>query len=234
MPEIDWKAAKLVVFDVDGTLYDQKKLRRAMVWLLARHLMTHPPQAKLLRTIATYRKCRDELAEEEAENVCELQYQRPAAVLGMEAAQIESQVRPWIEEIPLQVLPRCRYPHVEEVFDRLRRQGRALAVYSDYPVEEKMDALGLRADLCLSSVDSEVDRFKPHPAGLALILERFRVEPREALMIGDRDDRDGEAARRLGVPFLRRGDERKRSPRSFASYRELLDLPDLRSASRNR
>ena len=47
-----------------------------------------------------------------------------------------------------------------------------------------------------------MDRLKPRPEGLSRALERLAVGPAEALMVGDRDDCDGEAARRLGCPYL--------------------------------
>ena len=44
---------------------------------------------------------------------------------------------------------------------------------------------------------------KPDPLGLERVMARAGVEPGETLMVGDRD---GAAARALGVDFLRRAD----------------------------
>ena len=38
--------------------------------------------------------------------------------------------------------------------------------------------------------------------GLNLILEDHALQPSEVLMVGDRDEKDGEAARRAGVDYL--------------------------------
>ena len=44
-------------------------------------------------------------------------------------------------------------------------------------------------------------RLKPAPDGFLLAAERLGVEPRNCLVLGDRPDADGEAARRAGMDF---------------------------------
>ena len=44
-------------------------------------------------------------------------------------------------------------------------------------------------------------RLKPAPEGFLLAEERLGVEPADCLVIGDRDDADGEASRRAGMGF---------------------------------
>jgi HAD superfamily hydrolase (TIGR01549 family) len=46
-------------------------------------------------------------------------------------------------------------------------------------------------------------RLKPAPDGYLLAAERLGVVPAGCLVIGDRDDTDGEAARRAGMAFRR-------------------------------
>jgi beta-phosphoglucomutase-like phosphatase (HAD superfamily) len=48
----------------------------------------------------------------------------------------------------------------------------------------------------------EIARLKPHPLGLLTVAALLGVRPERCLIIGDRDDRDGEAARRGGFRFL--------------------------------
>ena len=49
MLNLDWRRAELVVFDVDGTLYDQSCLRRRMIRQLLLHCLRRPRQAAVLR-----------------------------------------------------------------------------------------------------------------------------------------------------------------------------------------
>ena len=223
MLTVDWDQLDLVVFDVDGTLYDQRRLRRKMMGLLLRHLVVHPGDFELIRTISTFRRCREQLSDEESGNVARLQYERPAKILGVESQQVEDRVRPWFEEKPLSVLRRCRYHQVELVFDLIRRRGLKIAALSDYPAEAKVRAMNLEADFYACGTDPEIDRFKPHPAGLAHVLESLDVDTRRCLLIGDRDDRDGECARRLGVSYLIRTETQPTRPVEFRTYGQLLD-----------
>lgn len=220
---IDWTAVRLVVFDVDGTLYDQAKLRIRMIASLLGNCLRHPSEYKLIRVISTYRHCREQLGEEESADVGRLQYEHPAAVLGLSAETVQRMVDPWIHKRSLPFLPQCRFPDVDRFISWLRQRGTTIAVLSDYPAGDKLEALGIRADIVVSGIDSEVDRLKPHPAGLEQILRVGQVEPTQALMIGDRDDRDGECARRLGVPYLLKVSKAAPDEHTFARYCDLID-----------
>src|SRR3546814_7573830 len=103
---------------------------------------------------------------------------------------------------PLAYLPACRFDGLDRLFDGLRGSGRPIAILSDYPGEAKLRALGLTADLHVSAVDPDVDRLKPHPKGLLRVVERLGLRTDECLFIGDRAERDGECARRAGMPYL--------------------------------
>jgi HAD superfamily hydrolase (TIGR01549 family) len=143
-------------------------------------------------------------------------------VLGIPPPKVEAVVERWIQQRPLRYLLECRLADVEQLFARLRRSGRSIAVLSDYPAREKLAALALDADVLVSAVDPEVDRLKPHPAGLERVLERLGATAHDCLLIGDRDDRDGEVARRVGIRYLLRGSRSNAEPSRFTSYSEIL------------
>jgi phosphoglycolate phosphatase/putative hydrolase of the HAD superfamily len=220
--DLDWRHVRLVVFDVDGTLYDQSKLRQRMMGALLVECLRRPRQLRSLRTIAEFRRQRERLATTEEAGIRELQYRFPADRLGMEVEEVRRIIEDWMLERPLAYLRDCRWPRVGELFEALRSAGVRVAVLSDYPASSKLAALGLQADLEVSAVDPEVDRLKPHPQGLLRTLEVAGVEPAAALMIGDRDDRDGEAARRAGVPYLIKTLRRHASVVQFRDYGDVL------------
>jgi len=219
--EIPWSRVRLVVFDVDGTLYDQRQLHRRICLSLMRHCVARPRDLRLLRTLQVFRRLREELAEEASQDIGRLQYERPAVQLRTSPDVVRAAVEHWMHEHPLFYLRRYRYPGIERVFEILRASGRTTAIFSDYPAEAKMRVLGLRADLYVSAIDADVQRLKPHPLGLRLILERVGATPEESLYIGDRDDRDGECARRLGVHFLLRTRNATGRSSTFHCYDEL-------------
>ena len=219
---LDWGGIRVVVFDVDGTLYDQGPLRRRMVREIFLYCLARPTKISLLRTIHEFRKSREQLADEEADSISRAQFERPASRLGVSPKSVETIVEEWMFERPLRHLRACRYEGVAEVFSRLKETGRAVAAFSDYPAAKKLRALELETDLVVTAMDSEVDRLKPHSAGLLQVMELARAEPTQVLLVGDRDERDGECARRAGSPYLLKTAGATRDSRDFIDYRELL------------
>lgn len=224
MEQIDWSPVRLVVFDLDGTLYDQRCIRRRMLWELALHCLRNPGDLASLRVIAEFRRARERLADEGVGEIGRLQYERPAASLGLRPEAVAEVVGDWLEERPLKHLLRCRFADVDEVFGQMRESGRKIGVFSDYPVEDKLAALNLNSDFAVAAAEPEIDRLKPHPAGLECLMSRAGVTPAQCLMIGDREDRDGACARNAGVRYLIKT-RFSQAPHHFREYRELLPAP---------
>ena len=221
---IPWDDIDLVVFDVDGTLYDQRRLRLAMLGLLladalrARSLST-------LRTLRTFRRVRESLGDAPAEGFMQEQYAKTALRHGMRAEDVERLASEWLERKPLPMLAACRYPHVDALFAALQRSGRQVAVFSDYPASAKLEALGLKADPVVCATDPHIGRLKPDPAGLLAIMRACGASPQRTLMVGDRADRDGAAARRAGAHALIRSARPIPGHLTFRSFDELVFRP---------
>ena len=77
-----------------------------------------------------------------------------------------------------------------------------IGVYSDYPAESKLHALGLNVDLVVASTDPTINRFKPDPTGLIHITKMFNVEPSRCMLIGNREEKDGECAMRANMEYV--------------------------------
>jgi HAD superfamily hydrolase (TIGR01509 family) len=85
-----------------------------------------------------------------------------------------------------------------------KAQGGRAALVSDYPVRGKVDALGARSLFEVIVANGEEhgpQRLKPDPEGYLRAAELLNVEPARCLVIGDRDDADGGAARAAGMSF---------------------------------
>jgi FMN phosphatase YigB (HAD superfamily) len=161
---------KAVIFDVDGTLYRQRPLRRAMaVRLVAGHLL-HPIRG--LRTahiLAAYRQAQEDMrAEAAVGDLTEVQLLAASARTGVDLAEVARCVTRWMDVAPLALLPRCAEHDLVESLDLLRSWGLRLAVLSDYPAHAKLAALGIadHFDHVLCAQDADIGRFKPHPRGL--------------------------------------------------------------------
>lgn len=191
-------AARAVVFDVDGTLYEQSPVRRAMMIRLARTCVTRPVAAfRTMRVLASYRQAQEALRESGFEgDVAAEQLRRAAAASGVNLDDVVALVEQWMETAPLDAVASNPRAGLVEVLDELARRGVALGVVSDYPAERKLAALGIagRFDVVLSAQDSRVQAFKPNPKGLLLALSELGVATEDAVYVGDRAEVDGAAA----------------------------------------
>lgn len=197
----DWKSVRLVAFDVDGTLYRQRPLRLQMAFEL---LMYALRKRDLLtpRVLRNYRRIRDRLGEQEAVDFMRPLLAETASACGTSEDQVRSIVAEWIERRPLRHLARCRYCGLVELFTALRRKGMSIGVLSDYAATAKLRALDLEVDYVVCAEDSGIGMLKPNPKGLVALIGAADATPETTVLIGDRPERDGLAARRIGARAL--------------------------------
>lgn len=213
--DFDWRPIRLVAFDVDGTLYAQAPLRRQMAARLILHSILRGDR-RTLAVLRSYRTHREELGDGEREDFETVLVDEVARRHRMPGDAVRRIVSEWIDERPLPLLARCRYAGVDRLFDAVRASGRAIGVLSDYPAVAKLEAMALRADHVVSA--AEVGFLKPHPAGLQRLMALAGVAPHETVLIGDRQERDGEAARRAGAHCLLRSSRPVPAARCFARF----------------
>jgi phosphoglycolate phosphatase len=229
-PPLDWSTIDLVIFDVDGTLYDQRRLRLGML----RQLIGHAWQTRSLDTLLilrTFRRVREALGEQAGADFMMQQYAQTASRHGTTPAVVRALTDEWMERRPLPLLAACRYAQVAELFAGLRAAGKRVAAFSDYPAVAKLAALGLQADVVVCATDAGIARLKPDPAGLLAILRQTGVAPERALMIGDRFDRDAAAAERAGVRALIRSRQAHARWATFRGYDDAVFQPLLAGLS---
>ncbi len=191
-----------VVFDVDGTLYRQRGLRLRMMLDLLWAASFSAHTRRDLRILKRFRRERETLAAQVSSGFENAQYEVVAEALDVPVGIVREAVRTWISEHPLRYLRGHRTPGIRSWIEALRGEGIATGVYSEYPAEDKLQALGITVDVSVSSTDVEVDAFKPDPKGLLVALRRLGVPPERAVYVGDRDDRDRPCAEAAGTAFL--------------------------------
>lgn len=159
---------------------------------------------RLWRVLAAFRDVREELrALGRAEApLARLQFTHAAERAGVDASEVEHAVEEWIYRRPLKYLPRVMRQGTYEVMTALRGRGLAVGVFSDYPVADKLETMGLRqhVSLELDATDEAINAFKPHPRGLTTACERWELSPEEVLYVGDREDVDAQGASMAGMP----------------------------------
>jgi putative hydrolase of the HAD superfamily len=201
--DITWDTLKLVIFDVDGTLYSQPKLRRKMFMAIIRYYILRPWKYKELLILYHFRKEREKKAGYHGDNLQEEQYVWCQQKSKSPLIRIKKVVDKWIFSFPNKYLKKCMYPGVELFFEDLERRGILTAIYSDYDAEKKLENMYLQADLIVSSTDAHINAFKPLPNGLNYITSKLGIKDKNnCLFLGDRKELDGECAKFAGIPFL--------------------------------
>lgn len=216
---------RLVVFDIDGTLYDQRRLRMRMLSLLAADAARRR-DLTVIRILRTFRARRELLAQLGVRDFESRLFAETARDVGVQEALVRHIVADWIDTRPLPHLANCMTAGTIAFFARLRLAGVAIGILSDYPAQAKLLAMGLEADHLVAANDPGVAVLKPDPRGLAQLLERAGCQANDALMIGDRPECDGAAAAALGMDFLLR-----RSGRPRLGLPQVRDFTDRRLAA---
>jgi HAD superfamily hydrolase (TIGR01509 family) len=197
----DRYAAWLV--DLDGTLYRPTFVKLAM----AAELSLFGWSA--VTTLRTFRHAHEDLrlessSREASTSPFERQLALAAHRLGRDRSVVEAVVREWMFERPLKWVGRAKRRKLLDALAGYHAQGGKTALVSDYPATGKLGALGALElfDLVVSSGEpGGPSRLKPDPEGYLSAASRLGVEPSRCLVIGDRDDADGAAARAAKMGF---------------------------------
>lgn len=188
---------------MDGTLYYQKPFRLKMLLVLLTKLALNPFHWKELRVIFYYRRLREKWDAMDAQaDLEERQYEACAKKCGCKGKEVENIIKRWMQEEPLVHLKAYQDEQAAKLIGQLRSEGVLNAVYSDYPTADKLEALGISVDRQFCSADSQISCMKPNPKGILYILDAMGIQAEDALMIGDRMEKDGEAAKAAGVDWL--------------------------------
>lgn len=197
----DWLRG--VVFDLDGTLYSPSRVRNRVARRVLAENWRHPGElVRIASILRTYRRAQGKLRTgEPSSDLEDALIQWTSSQTGAPAPLVRNVVHRWMEQEPLPVMFGSRRPGIDELLAALKNRGIKRAVLSDYPVVGRLEAMGLSEwfDLAISSRDPDIQRFKPHPLGLQVALERLGVSPETALYVGDRPAVDAVAAMRAGV-----------------------------------
>ncbi|HEY5372382.1 MAG TPA: HAD-IA family hydrolase [Polyangiaceae bacterium] len=193
--------------DLDGTLYTQRWVRLAMAAELALFGWSALPILKRFRR--EQEALREQVLAGEMVAITHAspfhaQLGRTAEALGMALERVEGVVQDWMFQRPskwIRLFPRTGVIAEVRAF---KAKGGRTALVSDYPAERKIDALGLRELFDVIVASGEVhgpQRLKPDPEGFLNAAALLNVAPDRCLVVGDRDDADGAAARAAKMAF---------------------------------
>ena len=193
---MDFNKYDLYVFDVDGTLYYQNKLRLIMGKRLFMYYLLHPLKFKDLIIIKNFRSLR-----ENAKDTNGL-FDITAKKCNVSVSRVNEVIKKWIYENPIDALTASKDDTLLAIIDKLKANGKTVAIWSDYEADDKLKALQLSIDYVYTAEQERVGELKPSPKGLNLIMSDLNVPKDKTIMIGDRMVKDGEAAKKAGCDYL--------------------------------
>ena len=173
-----------------------------MVGELLVFLIRHPLRFRDVIIVREYRRVHETFHSMECSNLEETLVAAVSARLSIGHQQVRRVVSEWLFGRPLKYLRYVCFPEVKETIHHLKKSGVAVAFLSDHYPVGKLEALGFEAEQAYYSTRPDLNCLKPNPNLLSKILSDFGVLPCECVVIGDRDDRDGELARVAGARFI--------------------------------
>ena len=221
---------KGVAFDLDGTLYPDRRLRKMII----------PQILKNLRFVISFGKARTIIRKEQEKWVntncipgdfylyqAEItgkilkKSNEPPEILKDEIDQrIYKTLEPFFKNVKL-------YSGVKETLAALKEKGYKLGLLSDFPPETKLKNLELSGiwDAVLCSEQCGV--LKPHPLPFLKLAEMMSLPPENILYVGNRHSYDVTGANKIGMKtaLIKRGLSfgRKKTPAPdflFSDYRQ--------------
>lgn len=188
---------KAVIFDLDGTLYDKSGLARRLV--LSQMLKGGLGMLKREREVRKLLRGHHFDSEGAFYEAFFAHFARPELA------------RRWYFETYMPDMVRILREHyriapwVEKKIAEIRTSGQKLVVFSDYGcVHEKLKAIGFKLEWADYLFDAPtLGGLKPCKESFEKICQEIGCQPSECLMVGDREDTDGDGARSVGMAFQR-------------------------------
>lgn len=190
---------KAVIFDLDGTLYDNTKLPRYIMlrclfqwrYLYAERMSRHNMSGRFFGTKgATYNEL----------------FRRMSEYTGKSVEKVTKWY--WKKFMPAQVISLQRHMHakpwVKKALADLRAKGIKTVCFSEYSfIREKLKAIGLDPDSFDYIIDAPTaGGCKPCRKAFMYVAAKIDTHPADILMVGDREDTDGAGAEACNMRFM--------------------------------
>lgn len=188
-----------VIFDLDGTLYDNRILPLRLI-------VADPFNIFKLKAERKARKLLKGIDFKDAAGVYDALF---AKMTEVNSRLTVEKAREWYQEtyMPTQVAMLALYekprPCVDNLLQSLRDRGMKIILYTDYGhAREKVQALNIDPayfDVIASA--PKMGGLKPCKQSIERLLEYCGITAKDTIMIGDRDDTDGAAAQSVGMDY---------------------------------
>lgn len=183
---------KLVIFDLDDTLYPEEQFVKSGFWVVALELSkwTNEPPSKIFSSLERIQRLSSKMV-----------FDRILKEYGIYSSKnVEKLVEIYRAHEPNLTL----YEDAEKTIRTLKKRGKKLGLISDgyyYVQKRKVEVLGLESlfDIIVLTDQWGKKYWKPHPRAFKVILENISVKPSESVYVGDNLQKDFLASRKMGI-----------------------------------
>jgi FMN phosphatase YigB (HAD superfamily) len=223
---------KCACFDLDGTLYDLRSMRQRMFKEVLVSLFLKKITFQEVRILIHYRKTLEILRKSVGitnKSLYQLHTSSVSEKMRCTSEKVNHVVNKWMIDIPCSKIHDCVWPDVKKTLVKLKDKGYILAVLSDYPAREKVNAMGLDGifEVILSCQDQDSSGYKPNTNGFQRIAKHIDLSPCECIYIGDSYERDirGAIENKMHAVLLNRDIKKIKEPhQNFTIINEFSEL----------
>jgi len=210
-----------VIFDFDGTLYDKKN---QVLYFIMYNLSN-------IKTIKEMNSVKKKLSGIDFGNA-ETFYKEMFTELGKRTKKTPKQVKDWyfnklfpnvFRMMKKKYKPR---PLLSEVLYKLKSNNVKIALLSDYPyVKERLEVLNIDVNYFTHIASSEeYGMLKPSKRVLTEIAKILCSSEDRTLVVGDKDEADGESARMSGMPFIQITDKKAKPSKNVMYWEDFSKM----------
>lgn len=199
---------KAAAFDMDGTLYPNRRLIGKALPFFLKNLKLTVNFSRVRRDIRQKRPIND---------FYRVQDEMLAESMGISAEESHRIIREIIYNSWPKVMQNVRpYAGVGKVLEELKKRGLKLAVLSDFPVAEKLSALGLEGLWDYAETAETSGYLKPNPEPFLDLCGALGLEPAEVIYVGNHYEYDILGAKSVGMKAAYLG--RSKGPKKAADF----------------
>ncbi len=216
---------KAVAFDIDGTLYQERRFMLRHIPLVLRSPLICWGFARARRDIREYDFYEPPLHREQARRVLQVlgKTVNDEHIGQMQQRLQDRLYRHW-DRLFVGMKP---FNAVRSALEQLKQDGFLLAAMSDFPVGNKLSELGLEDLFLLSFSAEDVGYLKPSRMPFITLADELGCTPREVLYVGNSITKDILGAREAGMHTALYTSSPDRAVKSFAPDQ----LPDIMFSS---
>ena len=187
-----------IFFDLDGTLYNSKKLKVCIFLKFFSSLIISFNFLDFVRDfklIYYYRKELENLRYfqfNNNQNVFDTHIETISLKLKIKREIVFKVIDLWFNQIPLRYLSNCMPTDVQTTLSELKKRGYKLGILSDYFAIDKLSSMNILTyfDSVVSSQDIESNGYKPHNNGINRLMKKTNAVASQCCYVGDRIDCD--------------------------------------------